>query len=464
MSAWDHQLLSRVIRTGDLEGIIEWGITVQDFATAETKAIFQQLIGYHSTPETAGSVWGPQSLQAILPNYVLTDDQGMTIDALCIEVRKNRLKGDSREIIRQFEEQVEIDPTKAVSFLQQRATDLQNDCATNKVDFADAMSRVLYQYERVESGEQVCVVPWPWAPIQEKTLGIRSTDYIVIYGRPKSGKSWVLCFLIAWFFECGARLLIYTKEMDADEIFERVGCCLAGIDYERFVQGNLVPEERIALYHITEMLNVIREQQVVVCLSGKDATEKDTVAWLGAKIEKYQPHAVLVDGMYLMSDAHKARKLNERVRNISNAMRQLGLNKHIPIFATIQANRDAAKNEEANLDEVAFSDSVGQDATMLMRCIMEKNEGTIALIMGGATRRFKLDGFRIYCQPAYNFGYYGELTQKEAEGVIRKDETKPAAGRKTKAKAAGPPPVQSTVPQELVPGNSSYFPGKKPEQ
>lgn len=433
---------------------------MQDFGSAETKSIFQQVIAYNSMPETAGSVWGPQTLQTILPNYVLCDDPGMTTGALCIELRKSRLKGDSRRMIRDFEEQLELDPTKAVSYLQQRATDLQNDCASKKVDihFADAMSRVLYQYERVESGEQVCVVPWPWAPIQDKTLGIRPTDFVVVYGRPKSGKTWLVCFLIAWFFECGARLLIYTKEMDADEIFERVGCCLAGLDYERFVQGTLVPEERIALYHITEMLNVIREQQVVVCLSGKDAPEKDTVAWLGAKIDKYQPHVMLVDGMYLMSDAHKARKLNERVRNISNAMRQLGLTKHLPIIATIQANRDAAKNEEANLDEVAFSDSVGQDATMLMRCIMEKGQSTIALVMGGATRRFKLDGFRIYCQPAYNFSYYGALTEKEAEAVQRKDDTKPAAGKKTKGAAQSKQPV---VPESKIPGHVDIAMGKK---
>jgi hypothetical protein len=250
-------------------------------------------------------------------------------------------------------------------------------------------------------------------------------------------KSWVICFLIAYFISLGvgARILVYTKEMPADEMCERIACALGGIDYEHFVKGIMTPEERDSFANVLNWLTQMREQLMVVFLSAQDvAMGQDTVPWLQSKIEHYKPHVVFVDGMYLMSDVNGARKMNERVANISRAMRQIILRNNIPVIATVQANRDAAKNEDANTEEVAFSDSLGQDCTMLVRVVNEwkKGKDTLALVMGGATRRYKMDGFRIYGYPAHNFSYYGELSNKEAERAVRDEDAEPkeAKGRK----------------------------------
>jgi replicative DNA helicase len=312
--------------------------------------------------------------------------------------------------------------------LQETAARLRNECTPKKVDvhIADAMERVWGDYCGAEKGERVSVFPWPWPPLQEATLGVRSTDYIIFYGRPKSMKSWILCYVAATIINASAdyRLLIYSKEMDADEIFERIGCLLAGVSYENFVGARLTPEERANFAIVLSFLDCMRLQQVVVCLSAQDVKQgQDTVAWLESKVEKYQPHAIFVDGMYLMSDASGSKKNNERVASVSRAMRQLVLRKKIPVIATVQANREAAKNEEANTEEVAFSDSLAQDATMLIRIVNEWKKGanTLALVMGGASRRYKLRGLRIYGMPAVNFGYYGELSEKEAEAALKVD-------------------------------------------
>jgi hypothetical protein len=432
MASWQHQLLSRIVRSGNLNEVLEWGITQGDFTQSETLGMFQMVAAYNATPETAGSVWGPNALAQRFPNFVLCDDPGMTTEALCKEVRADRIKTQTRQLLLQVDNIVDADPTAAVNLLAQQAIDMQNDCSPKKVDvhLADGVSRVWQQYCAIERGERVSLAPWPWEPMQTSTLGLRPTDYMILYGRPKSMKTWVLCYLIAWFIslECGMRILIYTKEMDADEMFERIACVLAKADYERFTQGALTPEERAEMHNVVEWLTVMRETMMVVCLSAQDvAPGQDTVQWLQSKVDHYKPHACFVDGMYLMSDATGARKMNERVAAISRAMRQLILRNKIPVVATVQANRDAAKNEEANTEEVAFSDSLGQDCTMLIRVVNEWKKGkeTLALVMGGATRRYKLDGFRIYGYPAHNFGYYGELSSKDAERAVRGDDEVP---------------------------------------
>ena len=437
MASWQHQLISRIIRTGNLNNVLEWGITTGDFTKSETVGLFQQIASYNSLPETAGSIWGPNAFQTKFPNFILCDDPSMTTEALCTEVRKDRIKLQTKQLLLEVDGLVEMDPAVAVTRLAQAAIDMQNDCSPKKVDvhLCDGVSRVWHQYCATERGDRVSIAPWPWEPMQSATLGMRSTDYIILYGRPKSMKTWVLCYIIGFFIqlEVGMRILIYTKEMDADEMFERIACIIASVDYERFTQGTLEPEERMNMWYTVDWLTSLRENMMVVCLSGQDVGYgQDTVQWLQSKIEHYKPHAVFVDGMYLMSDPNNAKKMNERVANISRAMRQLILRNKVPVIATVQANRDAAKNEEANTEEVAFSDSLGQDCTMLIRVVNEwkKGKDTLALVMGGATRRYKLEGFRIYGYPARNFRYYGELTSGDAEKTMRDDDSVPGQAKK----------------------------------
>lgn len=435
MSSWQHQLLSRIIRNGDINSVIQWGITADDFTMGETQGLFTQIISYYTMPEYAGSIWGPHALQQKFPTFMLCDDPSMTTDALCMEVRKDKVKLALKQLIRSAEDIIDVDPTAAVARVQEVSATLRNECTPMKLDvhIADSMARVWNNYCSAEKGEQIAVYPWPWHTLQEKTLGVRATDYIILYGRPKSMKSWVLCYIVAYIINVSFdyRILIYTKEMDADEMFERIGCVLSGVSYDNFVSGKMTPEERRNFYIIADMLHTLRKAMTVVCLSAQDVKHgQDTVAWLESKIERYKPHAVFVDGMYLMSDQSGAKKQHERVSNISRAMRQLILRRKVPVLATVQANREAAKNEEANTEEIAFSDSLGQDATMLIRVINEwkKEKNTLALVMGAASRRYRLPGLRIYGEPATNFSYFGELSAKDAATAMKNDTGEDSGG------------------------------------
>lgn len=441
--------------------MIQWGITVDDFTMSETRGYFSQIIAYHSAPETAGSVWGPQALIQKFPQFAICDDPSMTTDALCNEVRRDRIKVEGKQLLFQATDLIDADPVAAITKLQEVSAVLRDNCTPKKVDvhIADGMDRAWNSYCAAERGERIAVYTWPWEPLQRATLGVRDTDYIIIYGRPKSMKSWVLCYLVAYIIHMDAkqRILIYSKEMPADEIFERIGCLMAGVSYEDFTGARLTPEERMDFMLILDFLKAMRAAMTVVCLSAQDVQQgQDTVTWLESKIDRYKPSAVFIDGMYLMADTNGAKKNNERVANISRALRQLILRKRIPVVATVQANREAAKNEDANIEEVAFSDSLGQDATMLIRVINEwkKGDNTLALVMGGASRRYKLAGFRIHGMPAVNFSYYGELAEKEAQALLKHDDAgKEAKGtkvakRKTEATAATYEKIDQQV-QEL---------------
>lgn len=436
MSAWEYQLISRIVGSGredashgreELQKIRRWGIQQDDFLTSEGKAIFLTMSTFYDSPDSQGSVFGPQAFRGLYPNFILCDDPSMTTEALCMLVRQERVRTSARWMLQQGGEMLSGDPVLALNKMQAHFTDLQN-LATQKVTdvpFNAAFSRSMRQMEMLDKGIDMSCGRWPWTPLQYATRGLQGEDYVVIYGRPKNMKSWVLAWLIAWFYEQRKRLLIYTKEMTADNIFRRVGACLARVRYDSVrlgSDGGATDAERESLYAVERMLTLNQEAQPVWGLSANDAAEGgDTVPWLLSKVELYRPDIVFIDGMYLMSDSKGSKKDHERVRNISRAVRAMNLKTGIPIIATLQANRAAAKNQDANSDEVAFSDAIGQDATLLMRCIREQDKPTIAMVIGGNSREFKLDGFRIAANPAVSFDYYGEITSKEIEQAKEKD-------------------------------------------
>lgn len=429
MATWELQLISRIVRSGDLNSVLEYGITLDDFLTTEGRGLFNALLGYHQMPETAGAVLGPYAVQRVFPNFQLCDDVSMPTVALCHEVRKHRLVIEFQARLQQQLDVVGMDPLAAINATQSAMTDLQNIGFSQNTDvhFHDSFSRSIRKMELIEAGVDLSCGFWPWMPLQDATGGIQPDDYVVIYGRPKSMKSWVIAYLLATMYEQRKRILVYTKEMTADNIFARAGACLASIRYQEFRRGKLSHAEKQSLYMVERMLHQARMQQTVICLSGQDATEGgDTVPWLKSKIETYKPDIVFVDGMYLMSDAKGAKKDNQRVMNISRALRQIPLKMEVPIISTIQANRKAAGNEDANTDEVAFSDSLSQDCTVLMRAINLKNEPTIALVMSGISREFHLNGFKIYGVPALNFEYFGPIDNKEIEKAKKADDEEEA--------------------------------------
>ncbi len=405
--------------------VTRWGINADDFITPLGRGMFLHLSAYFSMPATAGAVLGPHAIQAQYPTFQLVHDLSMTTEALCVEVRRGRTKAEMKQLMKQTEEMLDVDPVGALNklstgmdFLRRLGMSKQTDVYAD-----DAMARVLQTYELKKKGVNMSICPWPWEPLQEATGGIEKDDYVIIYGRPKSMKSWVLAALISWAIHNDKNVLIYTKEMTADNIYMRICAIIAGVRYKEFRGGKLDPIEERQVYDVWRTLRAMRVKQRIVCLSGKDTGDGgDTVPWLRSKIEEHKPDLCFIDGMYLMADARGSAKQkdNFRVQNISRDLRQVILDTGVPIVATIQANRDAAKNKEANMDEIAFSDAIGQDATIAMRVINEKNAPTLALLLAGS-REFALDGFRIYGIPATNFGDAGPLTAGEAIDAQRTD-------------------------------------------
>lgn len=433
------QLLSRVIRTGDLGKVVSWGIANDDFLTSEGRSMYDFIIAYSMQASTAGSVAGISSMSQFFPNFVLCDDPGMTTEALCRQVRQDRLNVQVKHEIARGLDTVDKDPVEAAQRIQNAMLGIVNLGYGRTTDIRAAVGaeKVQNRYLLRAQGVDMSCGRWPWQIVDTETGGFTTDDYIVLFGRPKSFKSWILVHLIANLMAQGKRILVYTKEMTWEQMYERIVCSLAGISHWHMRQGLLSPRE-FALFQQTVVLMQTQEvSNQLIILSGIDASGSDTPAWVRSKIENYKPDFVGIDGLHLMADANKAKKREERITNISRDTRAMVIQTGVPVIATVQANRAAAKNVDANLDEIAYSDALGQDATAVIRTIKDKPtdempDSTVSLVFG-ALRNGVLDGFRIHAEPATNFDFHSVLSTQEASSLKEQDDKNPD-GAKRKAK------------------------------
>ena len=95
-------------------------------------------------------------------------------------------------------------------------------------------------------------------------------------------------------------------------------------------------------------------------------------------IEKENLQALFVDQFSLLEDQRKGKSPTEKMSNISKDLKNLQVLKRIPIISVSQQNRTVVE-DGANTTQIAQSDRIGQDSTMII--FMEKKDNLIKLIL-----------------------------------------------------------------------------------
>lgn len=424
---FEVELISRIVLEGCLQQVLDWGIRAEDFGMGLTRSTFERLVSLYLSPNTMGTVINREAFEKSYPQFKIANTQGLTTDMLCWSVRAEYMRRQGVEIGTKFNEMLETSPGDAMTYAYAQAKTLVELGTAKKVDvdLTGALKRLVRD---IEEPEQQTRMRWPWPSIDEKTGGIQESDYIIFYGRPKNLKTWQLICVLAQAFNESKPALAFTKEMTVLQFTRRFAACILHIDYDRIVKRKLGESEK---RDIKELLEFVQDpgQNLINFLDASELIPgQDTVSWLQAKIDKYEPAICFVDGLHLLSQEPGVREQADhmRVRYISRQMRQTCLSKKIPIVATVQANRKAAAHSDGNLDEIAYSDAIGQDATLAIRTIKEKHQETVAMVVAGA-REMDFHGFRTHRKVAEDLSEHSvltdddmrELEQFEAKGRVK---------------------------------------------
>lgn len=197
-------------------------------------------------------------------------------------------------------------------------------------------------------------------------------ENMVITARPGLGKTYILLSMGVALAKQGLTVGIYEGEMTSDKVGYRIDTIRGHISNTDLNRGNQYSRKQYESY-LEEIANDTTYGDLKV-ITPNDVGGPVTVDVLRAFVEREHLDVLLVDQYSLLEDTSRSKASWERVGSIAKAIKQLQVEKQIPIISVSQQNR--TKNEDGSQDtsQVGLSDMIPQYATVLIMLDRDQND------------------------------------------------------------------------------------------
>jgi replicative DNA helicase len=219
--------------------------------------------------------------------------------------------------------------------------------------------------DAMQEGQALSGVASGFDSIDRLTGGFQPTNLIVLAARPGVGKT-SLALNIAHNIAVDekAPVAIFSLEMSAEELGERLMCSAARVSSHKVRTGSLSGDD----YHkLVKAAGELEKADIFI-----DESAGLNMFELRAKARRLKSRhdlkLIIVDYLQLMSGDGRAENRQQEVSAISRSLKQLGRELHLPIIAVSQLNRapEARADREPQLADLRESGAIEQDADMVI--------------------------------------------------------------------------------------------------
>jgi replicative DNA helicase len=224
-------------------------------------------------------------------------------------------------------------------------------------------------YDRIDAiarrGEETVGVPTGFLDLDKLLGGLQPSDFLIIAGRPGMGKT---AFMLSIAKNAAQlhkkRIAVFSMEMSAEQLVQRLISQETGIDTHHLRTGKLTEEEWSLFAHAVEVLGDTHMHL--------DDTPGLTPLQLRTKCRRLHMEfgidLVLVDYLQLMSGGLRIENRVQEVSYISRNMKTLARELNVPVLAAAQLSRaiEQRADKEPQLSDLRESGSLEQDADIVM--------------------------------------------------------------------------------------------------
>jgi replicative DNA helicase len=225
--------------------------------------------------------------------------------------------------------------------------------------------------ERMEDPGYLRGISTGYRGIDLVTGGLQPEQFVVLIGTPKSFKSATL-LSVALNIHAQAKVPLFIGfEMSNIEQKDRAYSLLTGLSLTKVMRGSLsLRDQRL----IEKAVHLLEGQRSL--FFSTDISSATTVSGVQAKIQEYQPDAVLIDGAYLMQSEIPGVEPGspQALTSISRGLKRLAQSMKLPIMITTQASLVRSKGG-LSLGSAMYTQAWGQDADIFMGVERESIEG-----------------------------------------------------------------------------------------
>lgn len=224
-------------------------------------------------------------------------------------------------------------------------------------------------FERVEmlynQKGQITGIPSGFPDLDRMTSGFQRSDLIIVAARPSVGKT-AFALNIAQNVAVRAKetVAIFSLEMSAAQLVQRMICAEANVDAGRLRNGNLEGDDWEKL---TMAIGTLSEAEIYI-----DDTPGLTVAEIRAKCRRLKKEKglgmIVIDYLQLISGRGKpGESRQQEVSEISRTLKQIARELEVPVIALSQLSRGVEQRQDKRplMSDLRESGSIEQDADIV---------------------------------------------------------------------------------------------------
>jgi len=222
------------------------------------------------------------------------------------------------------------------------------------------------RYERVASGK--IGVPYPWAKMNEVTLGGEPGDFNGFLGRLGQGKTMVALVASHFAWVKDYKVLFVSPEMSAMQLTQRF------FSYHLKLPQGLVRRGRLDMFMKEKYFDELEQMRSLTNFFIISDEFRISIDLIEAAIDQIKPDKVVIDGAYLVV-AEQGLNRQENAERVADMLPQLAKRKGVTMDFTTQLNRTAQKNDpDTFLDTaIGLTDAFGQNASNLWAVIQTED-------------------------------------------------------------------------------------------
>jgi replicative DNA helicase len=355
----EERLLSKAIRNRDIKPLLETGVQEDWFFNDLNKQVWK-FIAKHN--EKYGEVPTAVTVKDNFPTYVLhavEDSIEYLLDQL-IEYRKRQKTIDALLEAQQAVSQQ--DHNTALQTMASAAQILMNDNQRESLDenLSDDPMQRYDEYMAIKTRPNGLLgLSTGFKTIDEITSGVMKQQLWTIAAPPKTGKSVLAMQMAIKAQDENQRVMFQSFEMTAREMKTRYDAMRSHISHKRLIMGALRSEEE---QRYLDHLGIARDDFWM-----PDTVASRTITGLCAKVEKYNPDILFVDGMYLMFDEETGETESERsLRSLTRGMKRVAQRYDIPVVVSTQTLRSKMRGGRVTADSIGYTSSFLQDSDIVL--------------------------------------------------------------------------------------------------
>ncbi len=201
--------------------------------------------------------------------------------------------------------------------------------------------------------------------------GFQPSDLIIVAGRPGSGKtSLALSIMENAAIRNRKRVALFSLEMSAEQLVQRLVAARAGIDSQNLRVGKISDLEYPELIRAT---GVLSESQIFI-----DDSAALTPLEIRAKARRlhaeYGLDMIIIDYLQLMTVSGRVENRVQEISQISRQLKGLARDLRVPVVALSQLSRavESRQDHRPQLADLRESGSIEQDADVVIFIFREK--------------------------------------------------------------------------------------------